>query len=311
MDNLFRELADRRLTPGQQLVSNNLIEQADVLAALPMYPTNNGLKHVFRKMNSVEGAKLINLDDELSAMSVDWTADSADLSAIGGEIEVGEDEAAEFGGHQKFFAEMLPSIFQKTGMDIERSYLYNTLRKKAISWGNVIDAGGAVGGQSSVIVVKYVPGETGGIYDPKGWGTGKAFDVLAYNGGQLYKFTRGTRTISGYGMRVKTYLGFLMANPRNVAVIVNVDLAQTTPGTYDALPTKLMMNKAIRMVRGTSGNTMMYTPPAVVDALGEVYKSSIVRLGSSETEINTMVEYWNKIRLVSTYNMDETEAVVS
>jgi len=309
---LFRSLALSKLAPKQQLVSTDIIEQADVLAALPMYPTNNGLRHVYRKINSVKAAEIINLDDQLTSMNVDFTADFKDLSAIGGEIEVGEDEAQQFGGPVAFFAEMMPSILQKTGMDIERTYLYNTLRALAISKGNVIDAGGTtVNGQNSIIIVKYVPGESGGIYDPKGWGNGKAFDIKPYNGGNLYKFTRNGKTISGYGVRIKTYLGFLMANPSNVAVIVNVDLKQSTPGEYDAIPSKSAVNKAVRMVRGGANNTYMYTTPAVVDAFGEVYKSSIVRMGSDEQNINTMIEYWNKVRLVSTYNMDETEAVVS
>ena len=138
MDNLFRKVALDKLSSGQRLITGDLLRGAEVLSALPMYPANKGLKHVFRRLESVTGAQLINLDDQLSSMNVTTSAGYEDLASIGGDIEVTEDQANEFGGAQTYFAEMLPSILQETGQNIEKSYLYNTLRAYAIKIGSVV-----------------------------------------------------------------------------------------------------------------------------------------------------------------------------
>lgn len=81
-------------------------------------------------------------------------------------------------------------------------------------------------------------------------------DVAPINGGNLYKSASKTYTgVLVYGMRLKGYFGYQIANPLTVGTIVNI--SKTKP------PTAAMLDDLIAEVRGTSSNTLLFIPEGV------------------------------------------------
>lgn len=290
-------------------------EEAPILAQIPMQEASHGIRNVYEELKEVDGAQLVNLDDELPNIGSKGTLGYQDLSVLGGIIRVGEDKAKKFGGAAAYFAKKMPSILRQTGADTERSLIYNTIRPYAKANSREQKAGGTTAStQYSIVCVKWVEGETIGLYDKDGFGNGKVFDMLPLNGGAAYEFTDTDSKVKvGYGERIKAYFALQLANARNVASIVNVELTAdaTTDTGYKALPTEAMMNKMIRDARGNPANTFIYMHPSVKDALG-VYKGSALQMVPANDDYNTIIATWNGIRIVDSYNFDDgIEAVVA
>jgi hypothetical protein len=310
--NVFREVAIEYSDKQPKMV-DQFLEDAPILEMIPFEETSHGLYNVYEELVDVQGAGLVDLDEALPVVNVDSKLASINLSVIGGEMYVGEDKAKQFGGPDAYFAKKQPAIMRKTGMDAEKSVLYNNLRAKAITSAgeHKISAGGSANTNYSIIAVKWVPGETTGLFDPNGFGRGYLMDVKALNGGTLSKFSTTTsdgRTVSinGYGVRMKSYFGMQLANARYVSSIVNIDLVN------DKLPTEAQLDDLITSVRGqTGGSTWLYMHPKVYTALFK-YKGDSLELTVGDTDIRRSFMTWNGIPIITSYNfLQGTEANVS
>jgi hypothetical protein len=314
INNFFRDVAIA-MAKKQTVLVDAVTEDAPMLAALPMQEASHGLRNVYESLKDVDGAQIVNLDDELPSINADGTLEYQDLGVLGGIIRVGEDKAKRYGGVASYFATKMPSILRETGANIETSFIYNNLLPYANANSREQLAGGTtVGKQYSIVCVKWVPGETTGLYDADGFGNGKVFDVMPVNGGNVYEYTDSdAKDKLVYGQRIKAYMALQLANPKNVASIRNVDLtASTTTDTgYLALPTEAMMRKMIRDARATRANSFIYCHPAVKDALG-AYKGSALEMTTLDNDRNTVVSAWDGIPIIDSYNFkDAAEAVQS
>lgn len=312
--NFFRDVAIA-MAKKQAVIIDDVTEDAPILAMLPMQEASHGLRNVYEQLKDVDGAQLVNLDDELPSINADGTLEYQDLGVLGGIIRVGEDKAKRFGGVGNYFATKMPSILRETGANTETSFIYNNILPYANANSKEQLAGGSTAdSQYSICCVKWVAGETTGLYDADGFGTGKAFDITPVNGGNIYEYTDSdSKDKLVYGQRIKAYIALQLANPRNVSSIRNVELTAdaTTDTGYKALPTEAMMRKMIRDARATSANSFIYCHPAVKDALG-AYKGSALEMTTLDNDRNTKVEAWDGIPIISSYNFkDGTEAVQS
>ena len=312
--NFFRDVGIEK-AQKQAVMIDAVTEDAPILATLPMEEASHGLRNVYEALKDVDGAQLVNLDDELPSINADGTLEIQDLSVLGGIIRVGEDKAKRFGSAKSYFAKKMPSILRETGANTETSFIYNNFRPFAKANGREQTAGGSTStSQYSIVCVKWTPGEITGLYDAEGFGQGKVFDITPVNGGNIYEHTdTDSKSKLVFGQRIKTYIALQLANSRFVSSIVNVELTadSTTDTGYKALPTEAMMRKMIRDARANSSNSFIYCHPAVKDALG-AYKGSALNMVPLDADRNTMVEAWDGIPIISSYNfMDGTEAVVS
>lgn len=312
--NFFRDVGIA-MAKKQAVMVDAVTEEAPILAQLPMQEASHGLRNLYEELKDIDGAQLVNLDDELPSVNADGTVGYQDLSVLGGIIRVGEDKAKRFGSAADYFATKMPSILRQTGADTEKSFVYNNIRPYAKANSREQSAGGTTAdSQYSMVCVKWVPGETIGLYDSEGFGDGKVFDITPVNGGNIYEYTdTDSKTKLVYGQRMKTYLALQLANPRNVSSIVNIELTAdaTTDTGYKALPTEAQLRKMIRDARGNPANTFIYCHPAVLDALG-AYKGSALQMTTMDDDYNTVVTSINGIRVITSYNFDDgTEAVVA
>lgn len=314
LKNTFREIAIAN-SPKQPVMVDQLLEEAPILELVPLEPASHGLWNVYEELDSVTGNGLVDMDDELPEVSSNSKLKQIDLSIIGGKHYVGEDKAKKFGGAGNYFSTKQSSIMKKTGMDAETSILYNNLRAFAItndsslSGSHVFDAGGTGSTNYSIIAVKWVAGETTGLFDPNGFGRGILMDIQAINGGELFEHSttteEGTKNILSYGVRYKSYFGIQLANARYVSSIVNIDI------TNDALPSEAQLDSLITSVRGQmGGNTWLYMHPKVLTALYK-YKGASLRTTTDVLDNNRVFDAWNGIPILTSYNFkDGTEARV-
>lgn len=314
INNFFRDVAIA-MAKKQSVMIDAVTEEAPILAGLPMDEASHGIRNVYEVLKDVDGAQLVALDDELPSINADGTLEYQDLSVLGGIIRVGEDKAKRFGSAAQYFTRKMPSILRQTGADTEKSFIYNNIRPYAKANSREQKAGGSTGStQYSIVCVKWVSGETTGLYDPAGFGNGKVFDIMPVNGGNVYEYSdTDSKNKLVYGQRIKSYIALQLANERNVSSIVNVELTAdaTTDTGYKALPTEAMMNLMISQARGNPANTRIYCHPNVLNALG-VYKGSNLHMVPSDMDRNTNIQAWNGIPIVTSYNFDEgTEAVVA
>lgn len=308
INNAFREIAIQQ-TPKQAKFVDALTEEAPFLAAMPTQAATHGMHHVHEKLVDITAATIVDFDDELPQVDLTSKLEQTNLSMIGGTMYVGVDKARQLGGAAKYFNSKAPLILKETGSQTEQSILYNNFRQYGIDNGNVIDIGGASNVNYSIIAVKWSEGEVYGLFDPKGPGNGKVFETTSIWGGNVGKRTfnfedGSTKELSVYGADVKTSLGVLLANERNVASMVNIDLVN------DVFPTEDQMNELILAVRGTPGNTALWMHPKVLTALYR-YKSDHLRVMNADNGLNMMLMFWNDIPLMTTYNfLDGTESNV-
>jgi hypothetical protein len=309
----FREIA-LKAAPKQAKEIDAVSEEAPIFAMMPMAPASNGIQHVYETLNDVDGAKIVDLDAVLPEMNTTTELISEDLSVLGGIIKVGEDKALKMGGAAAYIAKKLPSILRSTAQNIEISFIYNTALPYAKANSREILAGGSTADKEfSILCVRWIPEETTGLFDQAGFGSGKVFDVQFLNGGSLANISNGSGgEIPGYEARIKNYLGFQLANPRNVSSIRNIDLvadAGTDTG-FKNLPTESQIDDMLLNARANPANTFMYMHPKVANALN-VYKGGALEMSPTDQDFNRTFFNWNGIRIITSYNFSETEAVVS
>lgn len=305
----FRELAIEQ-APKQSVMIDAVTEDAPILAMIPMEPASNGFQNVYEEVKNIDGAQFVSLDDELPDIGMDGELRYVDLSVLGGKQFVGEDKAVKMGGAGAYFAKKMPSVLRETGANTERSILYNNIRTFAKTNDKLINAGGTNDGNMySMLCVKWVAGETTGLYDTNGFGNGKVFDIMPINGGNAYEKSVNGKDILGYGQRIKNYMGIQLANDRYVSGIANIDLTPDAGEAtgFTALPTEQQIDELILKARGSSGNTFIYCHPAVLSALN-VYKGDKLNMPVAEGNMNRLIAFWNDIMFVTSYNFLETEA---
>ena len=79
-----------------------------------------------------------------------------------------------------------------------------------------MSAGGSNNVNYSMFIVKWVDGETTGLYDSTGFGKGDVFDVIPLVGGQLHQIeTEEGKKIAGYATLIKSYIGLTVHGSLN------------------------------------------------------------------------------------------------
>lgn len=291
---------------------DNILEDSPVLAMLPFEEASHDLWNVYEETQEVTGAGFVDLDAELPSVSVQSELKKVDLSIMGGVAQVTEDKAQMFGGAPKYFAKQQPAILRKSGMTAEYAILYNMIRAHALANTEKINAAGSSGTNHCMLAIRFIPGETTGLYSPKGFKNGAMLDVQALNGGNLMEFsvTRNgaTAVVHGFKVRYKGYFGFQIARSKSVNGIFNVDRVSSTK----KLPTATQIDDLIASVRG-GANTYLLMHPKLLSNLKDI-RGNGNRITVMSQNINNpvVVDSWDKIPILTSYNfLDATEANVS
>lgn len=291
---------------------DNITEDTPILRMLPFDEASHDLWNVYEEVEDVTGPGFVDLDAELSEMSVKSKLQKKDLSIMGGKASCGEDKAQMMGGAPRYFSRQEPVLLSKAGVTTEFAIIYNNIRAFAIAGSTKIDAGGSSNKNHCLLAVRFKKGIVGGLYSPKGFKNGAMLDVKAVNGGSLMEFevTRnGSKVkIFGYMVRYKGYFGFQIASSRNVSGIFNIDRVSTT----QKLPTAMQIDDLLANVRADNSNTYLFCHPKLKPVLKSV-KNTAYGITTKNVNDNTgIIERWDDVPIVSSYNfLDGIETNVS
>jgi hypothetical protein len=288
-----------------------LTQNTPILSILPFESASHDLWNVYEEVTDIVGGSFVDLDSELPEVSAKTELKKVDLSIMGGIAKVGEDKAKAFGGPANYFRRQEASILRKSGMAAEIAILYNNIRARALQLGNKINAGGSSGKNYSILAVRFVPGDTTGLYSPNGFAGGTLLNVQAVNGGALMEFTVKvndvTKTILGYKVRYKGYFGFMIASDTTTALLANVDVDSATK----KVPTAPMIDELLDKVRADANTFLLMHPRCKSQAINPI-KTNALTTNVMDKEINTIVDKWNGVSILTSYNfINGTETDVS
>lgn len=306
----FKELAILNAKKQPKQVEY-VTEESPVLSNMPFEQGSHDLYNLYEEVIDITGPGFVDLDSQLPLMNVDSKLKQFDLSTFGGEVRVGEDKAKKYGGFAAYLAKNEAALMRKAGNQAEYAILYNALRAYAIAKGNKINAGGSSNINHCILAVRFVAGETTGIYSPLAFKNGVLLDFMPLSGGQLMKIkvTRNgaEEEINGYAGRYKSFFGLQIANPQSVAGIFNVDRISATK----KLPTKDQIDDLLDMVRANGANTRLFMHPKIKSSLN-TYKDTPLRMDVEDKRFDRRIDFWHDVPIVTSYNfLDGTETNVS
>lgn len=307
LDNAFREVAIAKSTK-QAVMVDQITEEAPILGSMPVEDASDELHNVYEEVQSITEAQVVDGDEALPVVNVTTNLKQTDLSIIGGIMEVGEDKAKRMGGAARYFARKQAPILRETGAKLENSIIYNNLRAYADANGTLQDAGGTTANkQNSIIAVTWRTGEITGLMSPNGFGDGALMDVMPINGGNLYK---DANNVLVYGVRMKSYLGIQLANPRYVSGIANIDLQDPAPANWD-IPSEEDIEIMLEDCRADE-NTRIYCHPKVWRLVLSKYKAAALQTVVTDRDYNRLINAWDTTEITTSRNFNvDAEAVVS
>ena len=285
------------LKNNQHTVVDAITCEAPILKDLPMEESSHGLWNIYETMTEITGGTIVDQDEMLPVIGIDSEVRQTELSIIGGEMEVGEDTARKLGGPAAYFARKAIPVLRKTGMSAEHHILYEGFREFSLENQKAISAGGSKNANYTILCVHYVPNEITGVYDPQGFGDGKAFDLTPIAGGNLYKTMDGRLV---YGMRLKTYFGLQLANTDYVSAIVNCDITNDTANAR-TFPTAMMIDDMLADARAGQ-NTFIFCHPKVKSYLGTTCR--LDHYSITNNGISTVIDAWNGVPIITSFNFD-------
>jgi hypothetical protein len=289
---------------------DHLTEEAPILDTVPFDASTHDMWHVADELIDADAMGFVAMDAPLPEVDSTTKLIKFDLAKMGGQIKVGEDKARQYGGKEKYFADKTGPVLKITGMNTERTIVYDNLRQYAIDryragkGSKVYDAGGSGSTNYSIIAVRFEEGVCSGLYNPAGFGNGVMFDTQAINGGALHDIGGG---VLGYGVRMKCDLGMMLTGDRNISAIVNIDFGN------NKVPTEMMIDDMLADIRATdSGRTMLFMHRRVQNWLGRAFKTNRLELRPADTNITKQVKAWEGVPILTSYNLyDGTEARVA
>jgi hypothetical protein len=276
---------------------DDLTEEAPVLGIIPFEEASHDLWNMYESVDEVQGAGWVQMNAPLPPVDVTGELRKVDLAILGGEIECPEDMANMFGGREKYFARKLPRVVRRSGMSAERRILYDNFRAWALDHGRAVSAGSAADNCYSIVAVRFVPGETCGLYSPRCFRPGAVLDTRPVNGGELYKAASGAyQGVLVYGMRLKAYLGVQIANRHSVAAVVNA--------SAEHVPTADMIDDLLADVRATPGSTFLFMHEKAKNLL-QRYKGGALQVDPAGRDMDRRITHWNGIEIVTSYNFED------
>lgn len=275
---------------------------APILDGLRFEEASHPMWNVYDEVNDVTGGGFVDMDAPLEEIEVSTGLKQVDLRIMSGKRFVPEDKAQAFGGAGAYFDKNEKKVLRKLGMKAETSIIYANLRQWAIDrtlageYTRAWNIGGSSNKNYTLLAVRWVPGETTGLYSPTAFERKTLINVKPLYGGALYENASG---IPGYGVRYKAYLGIQIANPYTVAALLNID-KDSAP---QKLPSAMQIDDLLNEVDpDDGGTTYLYCNRRLMSVLSQVGKDTAFRMSPSDKNVDRRVAEWNGVPIVTSNN---------
>ena len=281
-----------------------LTEEAPVLTRCKWTPATHSMWNVAEKVTDIEGASFVEPDAPLPRMSASTDLVTTDLFTLGGTMEVPSQRAKKMGGPAKYFAQRQDLLLKHAGMTTETALVLNNWLKGAKAEKNLRNAGGKSAGWF-LLAVRFDDLSNVGLYDPDQWTSGRFFNIdLPYGGQEHYLHQPGNEGKLGYSITYRSNFGWQMLDAkRTVSAIVNID--------ESSHPTPDMIDDMLADVRAQPASTIIICSPRGQIHGINPYKKDHVQLTNNDGAVNTMVQTWSGIPIITSHNFNDKQANVS
>jgi|GEM_PF-1381342 len=314
-DATLRKLVTEKAVQDAAII-DHLVNASGILQTALMIPSSHGKFHKYKKVSALPSAAFRSIGGSYTDQTVDNEIAQLDLKMAG--IVQREDKAiCDEIGVKKYFMDNRPAVMEALGQKIAKQIIYGSYNGTSvygdvsgfIGWHQIADANGssyytdAGGGDAnvtSIFVVKYKPGQCGLVYNSQTVAAGNFIQTSFPNGGNMFlEYTASGTSRPVYGVLYETDLAFLASHAYTVHAIVGVNASNC--------PTDLEMKAAIDSVKGTSGDTFIYTSRLGRRCIESLNATAMDTTPASQ-DFNTMITRYRGIPIVIDENIkaDET-----
>jgi hypothetical protein len=218
-------MGDKSITDAIDLV----IKKAPIMASMPLENSSDGLDDVYEVVKEVDEIPQTDLDSPVPEIDLDTDVEQLSLMSFAGKIIAGLDKLKKLKkGMGDYITDRIPKHTQRTMESMEKTWINMArafcVQNYATDPTRVIDDAGSNNTNFSIIAVDWTVGETTGLVNEDGFGTGKIFEEIPLWLGGVGESSDG---VPIQGVLLKNYIGFKFANPLNVGAIINIDIAAT------------------------------------------------------------------------------------
>lgn len=284
---------------------DNLTENAPIVKTMPFAASSDQLWDVASELKAVSSVGRVDLNAPLPDISVADALRQTQLNIFGAQSFVPEDTATLEGGPAKYFAKNRKAFERQTGMDMEKSYIYQAFLPFALAMNaeghdNVQDAGGTNNANYSMICVRFDDLNMTGLYSPLAFKRDTFLEIKSINNGALYTNPDPNSKfylVNGYGIRMKTFVGVRMLSWKNIGAVVNIDPTTAEPLTIDMVEGMLEAARVSEM-----GRSMIICHPRVKRILNNIGKTQFMQTKYTEKDANFILDTWDGVPVITSYN---------
>ena len=309
ISNTIKEIAIE-LSQKQALMVDSLTEQSPLLEIMPQEQTTHGLQHTYEDLASVTYGGFIDIDGEVPDVGIETALKQIDMSVLAGKDTSGIDVVTKMGGQAAYTTKRLPKVLTGTGSKLDREFYYNVYRQAALDFGNsqAFTTAVVTGNTGySMTVIRFEAGVCTGLYDPDGFGEGKmiaTFPIASVENPQ-WQGTDNNKPVCGYHMR--GYLGGMVASPKNVASIVNIDITKVAADT--SVPEAI--DEMLLQARAEAGNAVIVMHPRLKNKL-RAFKGDKLQINVADQAFSRNIDVWEGVPIIADFNLlAGTEALVT
>ena len=299
----------------QQMLINSFMKELKFLATVPFMPATHGLFNQYEEVSGVSGASFREFDAPNVVMDISTIMKQEKLGVLAGEMSVSEEKAVLIANNTKdggkaaeiYFAKRTPIVLNDAGKATERHFIYEHLYKKAYQYNKlvgsdtskrtIINAGGSNNTNYSIMAIRQNKEENCGLVSPVGENSDEVMVMDWLNGGERHKLTSGPDAGKiGYEATWKAFLGYQVARPDCLGVIVNIDPAN------DHDVTAAMIDDLLDRIEADPSDTALVMSRGRKTHLGQ-FKYEKLRTVLADDKIKNVIQEWNDIPLIGTNTM--------
>ena len=310
-DATLRKLVTEKAVKDAPII-DDLLKSSGILQTALIIPSSHGKFHKYKKVSALPTAAYRSIGGTYTDQTVDNEIHQLDLKMVG--IVQSEDSAiCNEIGVAKYFKDNRPAIMEAIGQKMATGIIYGTNSSYGdvsgiLGWHEMADAAGSVyytdGGGStnstSIFVVKYKPGVNGLVYNSKTVAGAQSLIKTTVISGLVLEYIGSGTKKPVYQVLYETDLAFLNASIHCVHAIVGVDASNC--------PTDPEMKAAIDSVKGTAGDTYIYTSRLGKRCI-ETLKTGELQMFPEHKDYSTLVSTYAGIPIVVDENILETESI--
>lgn len=299
----------------QQMLINSFMKELKFLQTVPFMTATHGLFNQYEEVAGVSGASFREFDAPNVVMDIKTIMKQERLGVLAGEMSVSEEKAILIANNTKdggkaaeiYFAKRTPIVLNDAGKATERNFIYENLYKKSFAYNKligtdttkrtIIDAGGSNNTNYSIMAIRQNKEENCGLVSPVGENSDEVMVMDWLNGGERHKLTTGADAGKiGYEATWKAFLGYQVARPDCLGMIVNIDPANNKDVTA------AMIDDLLDRIEADPTDTVLVMSRSMKTHLGQ-FKYEKLRTVLADDKIKNVIQEWNDIPLIGTNTM--------